>query len=400
MLTTPRTLTSVTSRPGTSTISSPNGRMRILQVGKFYPPEHGGMENHLHVLCNELRDSVEQSVLVASKARQGSKETVDGIPVTRLGALMDFFGAPVCPTMVQAIRQADAEILHIHWPNPVAVLAYLASGFQGKLVFTYHSDIVRQKMLGSAFSAILHRALDRASAIIATSQNYIDTSGTLRSHLDKCHVIPLGIPIEHFHQPDPHIVDWIRNQYGPSVVLAVGRLVHYKGFQHLIRAMKRVDGHLLIIGSGPLRGELEDLSRSLGIFDRVTILSGVADVVPYYHAADVFVLPSVNRSEAFGLVQVEAMACARPVVNTDLHSGVTFVSRHEETGLTVPPGDPDSLAAAIELLLRKPDLRARLGAAAKLRAESLFNVEIMARKTLALYERVMESRPASAHARA
>ena len=396
MLTTPRTFTALTPNSDTA-FANGTGRTRILQVGKFYPPEHGGMENHLHVLCNELRDSVDQSVLVASKARQGSKETVDGIPVTRLGALMDFFGAPVCPTMVQAIRQSDADILHIHWPNPVAVLAYLASGFKGKLVFTYHSDIVRQKMLGSAFSTILHRALQKSAAIIATSQSYIDTSPTLRSHLEKCQVIPLGIPIERFHQPDPHIVDWIRNQYGPSVVLAVGRLVHYKGFEHLIHAMKKVDGHLLLIGSGPLRGELEALSRSLGIFDRVTILSGVADVVPYYHAADVFVLPSINRSEAFGLVQVEAMACARPVVNTELNSGVTFVSRHEETGLTVPPSDPDSLASAIELLLRNPEMRMRMGAAAKERVESEFNVEIMARKTLAIYEAVMQRAAARVH---
>jgi glycosyltransferase involved in cell wall biosynthesis len=145
----------------------------------------------------------------------------------------------------------------------------------------------------------------------------------------------------------------------------------------------------LLIGNGPLREELEAQSRSLGIHDRVTILSGVADVVPYYHAADLFVLPSVNRSEAFGLVQLEAMACGKPVVNTSLNSGVPFVSRHEETGLTVAPGDSDALAGAITRLLRDPELCARLGAAAQLRAESEFNVEIMARKTLDLYRTVL-----------
>jgi glycosyltransferase involved in cell wall biosynthesis len=349
------------------------------------------MESHVHELVSELRDSVDQSVLVASKTRQGSKETVDGIPVTRLGALMDFFGAPVCPTMINAIRAEDADILHIHLPNPIAVMAYLASGFRGKLIFTYHSDIVRQKLLGSAFSTILHRALDKSAAIIATSENYLNTSSVLARHLDRCHVIPLGIPLDRFRYPDPHIVDWIRNQYGPSIVVALGRLVRYKGFDHLLRAMTKVDGHLLLIGNGPLREELEAQSRSLGIHDRVTILSGVADVVPYYHAADLFVLPSVNRSEAFGLVQLEAMACGKPVVNTSLNSGVPFVSRHEETGLTVPPGDSDALAGAITRLLRDPDLCARFGAAAQLRAESTFNVETMARKTLDLYRTVLAS---------
>ena len=352
------------------------------------------MENHLHVLCNELRDAVDLSVLVASKTRQVSKETVDGIPVTRLSTLMDFFGAPICPTMVQALRSSDAEILHIHWPNPLAVLAYFASGFPGPLVFTYHCDIVRQRMMGSAFSSILHRALDRASAIIATSHNYMESSAILKAHREKCHVIPLGIPLEKFHTPDPHIVDWIRNQYGPSIVVAVGRLVNYKGFEFLVRAMKKVDGHLLLIGNGPLRGELEAIARQLGLFERVTILSGVADVVPYYHAADVFVLPSINRSEAFGLVQIEAMACGKPVVNTQLDSGVPFVSRHDETGITVPPNDPDSLAVAIQLLLRNPEMRARMGAAGKARLHAEFNVELMARKTLAIYDSVSNGSPA------
>jgi len=393
MLTTPRTFTATATHPGNHQFalpSSPEGpRFRILQVGKFYPPEYGGMENHLHVLCNELRDSVEQSVLVANKARQSLTETVDGISVTRLGALVDFFGAPVCPSMVQVLRATKADLLHIHLPNPIAVLAYLASGFEGPLVFTYHSDIVRQKLLGSAFSTILHRALDRASAIIATSQKYIETSHILQAYREKCHVIPLGIPLERFHSPDPHIVDWIRNQYGPSIVVAVGRLVHYKGFEHLIRAMKRVDGHLLLVGNGPLHGELEALARSLGVHERVTILSGVADVVPYYHAADVFVLPSVNRSEAFGLVQVEAMACGKPVVNTELASGVSFVSRHEETGLTVPPCDSNALAAALQTLLRNGEMRARMGIAARHRVATEFNVEVMAQRTLNVYQSVM-----------
>jgi glycosyltransferase involved in cell wall biosynthesis len=388
MLTTPRTLPPPASKTGVSTLTT-SGRVRVLPLGKYYPPEHGGMENHLRVLCDELRDSLDLSVVVASKTRQGSKETVDGVPVTRLSTLLDFFGAPVCPAMVQALNASGADILHIHWPNPLAVLAYFASGFSGPLVFTYHSDIVRQKLLGSAFSSILHKALDRSSAIIATSNDYMESSVVLKAHRDKCKVIPFGIPLEHFHTPDPHIVDWIRNQYGPSIVVAVGRLVGYKGFEYLVRAMKKVDGHLLLIGNGPLRGELESQARALGLFERVTILSGVADVVPYYHAADVFVLPSVNRSEAFGMVQIEAMACGKPVVNTKLDSGVPFVSRHEETGLTVPPCDSDALAKAIQTLLRNSELRARMGAAAKLRVHREFNVEVMARKTLDVYESLM-----------
>jgi glycosyltransferase involved in cell wall biosynthesis len=178
MLTSSRTLPSL-NLPLQLSPARGSARVRVLHIGKFYPPEHGGLASHVHELVSELRDSVDQSVVVASKTRQTSRETVDGIPVNRLGALLDFCGAPVCPGMIKAIRSAEADILHIHLPNPIAIMAYLASGFSGKLVFTYHSDIVRQKLLGSAFSTILHRALNRSDAIIATSENYLKTSHVL-----------------------------------------------------------------------------------------------------------------------------------------------------------------------------------------------------------------------------
>src|SRR6185503_13936130 len=120
-----------------------------------------------------------------------------------------------------------------------------------------------------------------------------------------------------------------------------------KGFEYLVQAMEKVDGRLLIIGDGPLRESLMQQAKARGILDRVVFLGEISDISPYYHAADVFALASVARSEAFGIVQLEAMACGKPVVNTNLDSGVPFVSLHGETGLTVPPQDPDALAFAL-----------------------------------------------------
>ena len=149
-------------------------------------------------------------------------------------------------------------------------------------------------------------------------------------------------------------------------MLAVGRLVYYKGFDVLVRAMRLVDGRLVIVGEGPLEATLRAQAAAEGVSDKVTLLGEVqnADVAPFFAAADVFVLPSIARSEAFGIVQLEAMASGTPVVNTSLDSGVPWVSPHEVTGLTVPPNDPHALGVALERLLGDARLRERLGATA------------------------------------
>jgi glycosyltransferase involved in cell wall biosynthesis len=364
-----------------------------MHLGKFYPPHPGGMETHLQALCEELKDEIDIEVVVAGDERETVEEIVDGVRVSRLGTLLNFAAAPVCPEMVRRVREAKADIVHLHWPNPTAVLAYLASGHRGKLVFTYHSDIIRQRLLRKPFWPVLKRALKRADAIIATSPNYVRTSPVLRKFRESCRVIPFGIPLERFDQPDVIEVSKIRQQYGPRIVLGVGRLVYYKGFEYLIRAMRDVEGQLLIVGSGPLLDSLRREALAAEVSNRVTFLTNVVDVRPFYHAADVFALSSIARSEAFGIVQLEAMACGKPVVNTNLDSGVPFVSPGGVSGLTVPPADAKALARALNTLLDDPDLRARYGRAARLRVEREFSLEVMTRRTVQLYKEVFDLTP-------
>jgi glycosyltransferase involved in cell wall biosynthesis len=372
-------------RASRRTGAAPDGLLRVLHVGKFYPPHRGGMESHLHALCTELKEHVRVEVLVSSDDRRTTEEVFDGVRVTRAGTLLNLSAAPVCPEMVGRIRAAGADLVHIHLPHPTAVLAYLASGHRGRLVFTYHSDVVRQKTLARLFRPVLHRALARADAVVVASPNYVESSSVLRAFRDKCRVIPFGIHVGRFERPDPAEVAEIRRRYGPRIVLAVGRLIYYKGFEHLIRAMRGVRGHLLIVGSGPLRARLEGEARACGVGERVSFLGDVRDVAPFYHAADVFALPSVARSEAFGIVQLEAMACGRAVVNTDLASGVTFVSPGGVTGITVPPADPPALGRAVSALLDDPALRERYGRAGRLRVEREFSLDAMTARTLDLY---------------
>jgi len=199
-------------------------------------------------------------------------------------------------------------------------------------------------------------------------------------------VIPYGIDSLKFQNPDPAAVSAIREKFGPKLVLMVGRLVYYKGVEHAVRAMTRIGANLLIIGEGPLNQSLQQQARELGVADRIFFLGKVdGSIVPYYHASDVFILPSIARSEAFGIVQLEAMACGRPVVNTQLASGVPFVSIDGETGITVPPGSPEALAAAVNRLLAEPALRNAYGRAALRRVRDQFSLELMVRRTLEVY---------------
>jgi rhamnosyl/mannosyltransferase len=367
--------------------------MRVLELGKYYPPHRGGMETHLKTLCDALKDRIELTALVASDQARTTRSVVDGVPVIRAGTIGCVASAPVCPSLPYLARRIRADLVHIHAPNPAAVLAYLAACRGTPLVVTYQSDTVRQRFLGKAFEPILDRALRRA-AIVCTSPQYRDSSPLLQRHRERCHVIPLAIDSPPLTEAGLEAAARIRARYGPRILLAAGRLVYYKGFEHLIRAMRSVAGRLLLAGRGPLRASLERAARENGVAGRVAFLGEVEDFAPYYEAADVVVLPSIARSEAFGIVQLEAMARERPVVNTWLDSGVPFVSLHGVTGLTVPPADSAALAGAINLLLDRPDLRKSFGAAGRRRVGTHFTVKAMADATLDVFEKVLGRRRA------
>ncbi len=365
--------------------------MKVLHVGKYYPPYMGGIETHLQALSRELTKAVDLRVIVSSGRPGTSREVLDGVNLERVSTPLTMFSTPLCPAMVSAIRNSPADLIHIHLPNPMAVMAYLASGHRGKAIFTYHSDTVKQKVLGLLFQPLLDAALRRSSAVIATSPNYLATSPVLATVRDRCHVIPYGIDLSQFERSDPAVVSQIRQQHGERLVISVGRLVYYKGFEYLIRAMTRVNGKLLIVGSGPLRADLQALASELGIAEKIVFLGEIQNerVIPYYHAAQIFALASVARSEAFGIVQIEAMASGLAVVNTALDSGVPFVSLDGQTGLTVAPADSDAMAAALNRLLDDAELRKKLGSAGIVRAQQEFSLPTMVGRTLELYQSVM-----------
>lgn len=363
--------------------------IRVLQIGKYYPPRWGGMETVLKDICETIAPRVELSVVVANDKTRREEERSAGFHLIRLPNWRTLFSQPITPGLWSALRCQPAEIVHFHEPNPLALALYLLTGHRGRLVVHYHSDIVRQRKLKWLYRPVLERGLSRAEAIIAGSQELIEGSSVLQRWQEKCFVIPFGIDLRPFLQLNPALRKGSRRRR----VLAVGRLSYYKGFQYLIESMPLWDGELTIVGEGDLRGELENLVARLGLASRVHLRGCVdsAELLRCYQEADLFCLPSCERSEAFGLVMVEAMGAALPVVSTNLPTGVRAVNRHGETGLVVPPADSRALARAIQSLLSDEETRLAMGMAGRERATRLFSREAMADSILRLYEAVLET---------
>lgn len=369
---------------------------RILHVGKFYPPHSGGIETHLHDLAVRHARVSPVSVIVANSAYHHESSVEEGVSITRVARAATIASMPVCPGLPAAIRSSPAELVHIHMPNPGAALAFLLSGHRGKLVLTHHADTLGRKVLRQFSDPFVTRLMARASRIIVTSSRYLNSSAELAPFREKCRVIPLGIEAPNAACTDYAKVQHLRRQFGDRLILAVGRLVPYKGFDALIRAMRDIDGRLVLIGTGPQSPTLARLALSSGVSRKITMLGRVEDVGPYFAAASVFVLPSVTRAEAFGIVQLEAMAAGLPVVNTDIDTGVPEVCIDGKTGITVPPRDIPSLAKAIQLLLDRSDLREQFGKAARVRVNSEYTADLMAERIISLYSEVLGSGNASA----
>ena len=373
-------------------------KMRVLEVGKFYHPYKGGMETCLYDLCMELKKSVDLRVLVSNDRRGTVVEEVEGVPVIRVSSMGTLFSTSVCPSFPLWLRKMRADIVSLHLPNPLSAVSYFLARPSGKLVVVYQSDIVRQRLTARLYAPFLSAVLRKASRIIVSSPDYLESSPVLKDFEEKCRVIPIGIDLERFRKsPDVETkAREIREEYGSRIVLFVGRLSKYKGVDVLLKAMKQIDGRLLVAGRGEEEDRLRSLAGSLGLGERVAFLGEIhsRDFPDYLHACDVLVLPSVSRNEAFGVIQLEAFACSKPVVSTALETGVRYVNRDGETGLLVPPGDAAALADAVNSLLADEALRQRMGAVGRARVEEKFTREKMAYATLALFHEVEKGKGA------
>lgn len=365
--------------------------MHILHLYKNYWPIVGGIENHLRLLAeNQAKMGHRVTVLVVNTERRTVIEEINGVRVIKAARLAAPASTPLSAALPLWVRRLQPDVAHLHFPYPFGEVAHFCLGRARGTIITYHSDIIRQRALLRLYKPLMMRILDAANRIVATSPQYITSSEVLRRFQSKCVVIPFGIEQARFQTPHP-ATQRILAEYGPEpLLLFVGVLRYYKGLTYLLRAMPQIPARLLIVGDGPMAPTLREEAQRLGLGERVVFLGRVGDedLPAYYQAARVFVLPACERSEAFGIVQLEALASGVPIVSTELGTGTSYVNLNGESGLVVPTRDPQALAEAINRLLGDTSLYTQLAEGARRRA-SLFEAGRMVAQIEALYRHVL-----------
>jgi glycosyltransferase involved in cell wall biosynthesis len=369
--------------------------MRILHVYKDYPPIRGGIEHHLQTLATgQAKRGHQVDVVVAARGPRSISSLENGVRVHRCGRIATVRSTPLSPSLILTAAQRQADILHLHSPHPPNDLAWLMRRFRPPAIVTYHADIVRQPILAAILRPLTRMALRRAARIIVTSPAMTSGSREVVRNLDRTVVVPLGIPKPpEIAADDPELIS-ITSRFPQPRVLFVGCLRHYKGLDHLLAAMSDLPATLLVAGDGPKAPALKARAVRTGVADKVHFLGEVGEDTLWrlYASADVFVLPSDSRGETFGVVQVEAMAMGVPVISTELGTGTSWVNRHGETGLVVPPADPAALAKALRHILDHPETGIQMGRAGRQRARSELLADTMVDRVLEIYCEVLDRR--------
>lgn len=375
----------VTQSPGSSTVTGVGDDPNVLQVCTFYYPFTGGIQKIVRSFVTEIEDA-NFRVLTCRTRGRGSTDRTHDTRVVRAGSLGTVKSTPIAPTFPLELRRqlAWADLVHYHLPFPLGPASHLLNrASETPTVVTFHDDIVGKGPIVKPYQPVFDRFMRGVDRVVVTSPTMRDQCDRIRPYREKAEVVPIGI-------------DATDDEIAPKSLegrrlLFVGRLVGFKGVDRLISAMRDVDATLSIVGKGPARESLERHAAEGGVADAVRFEGFVSDerLDQLYREASVFVLPSVGRNESFGIVQLEAMQRGLPVINTDLPTGVPWVSLDGETGRTVTPGEPEQLADAAREILSDREQYRRYSENAQRRVREQFTRERMLADTRAVYADVL-----------
>lgn len=364
--------------------------MKILELGKFYPIR-GGVEKVMWDITSGVSSrGVDCDMLCAGSKPQTITLNSHG-HVYVVWSLGRIAATMISPSMLIWLRKhrAEYDVIHIHHPDPMACLALYLSGFRGRVILHWHSDIFKQRLLLKLYKPLQNWMINRADVIVGTSPVYVRESEALAEVLQKCVHIPIGVqPVPE----DPMGTLRLRERFvRKKIVFSLGRLVGYKGYDYLVDAAKYLgDDYVVVIGGdGPLRDDLKQKIDEANLWHKVRLIGRVPDedLGAWYHACSVFCLSSIWKTEAFAIVQIEAMSCGKPVVATRIPgSGVPWVNSHGVSGLNVEPCDGRQLAEAIMEITSDPVRYAGYCERARARYGQMFTYERMIDRCIELYE--------------
>lgn len=367
-------------------------KLKVLQVNKLYHPWIGGIETVVKEISEGLKDIVDLEVLVCQPKGKTIVDKINDVKVTKVRSLGIFHSMPISLSFIRYFKKLskDKDIIHLHYPFPLGDLACLLSGYKGKIILWWHSDIIKQKLLFKLYKPLMKWLLNRSDIIIAATAGHIEGSKYLKEYKKKCKIIPYGIDIEEYKISETQkILTKNLTEKSNKKILFVGRLVYYKGVMELVGSMEGIEGgELFIVGDGPMKEEIEREIQSKGLKGKIHLMGKLRDkeLKGAFKDSDIFVLPSIRRSEAFGLVQLEAMVYGKPVINTRLGTGVEYVSKDNETGLTVTPGNIDELREAIKEMINNDKEREKMGKRAKEIVMKEYRKETMIKKVFKEYK--------------
>jgi glycosyltransferase involved in cell wall biosynthesis len=381
--------------------------MRVLHFYKtYYPDSLGGVEQVIRQLCaGTARLGVANEVLTLTRGKDLRPFEFEGHTVRRVPLDIEIASNGIAFGAIGELarRAAACDVVHYHFPWPFMDLAHFAARIRKPCLVTYHSDIVRQKFLLRLYQPLRHRFLSSVDTIVATSPNYLASSAVLDRHRDKTRTITYGLDKAGYPPPEPARLARWRAQVGDRFFLFVGVLRYYKGLHILLDAAAGGDYPVVIVGAGPIEQELKAHARRLGL--RKVMFVGAlddADKVALLSLCYAVAFPSHLRSEAFGISLLEGAMFGKPMISSEIGTGTTYVNVHNETGLVVPPSDPQALGMAMRTLWDNPALAEAMGRRAEMRYQQLFTAERMAASYHALYEELVARRAgsfvASAHA--
>lgn len=373
--------------------------MRILHAYKVYLPNvFGGIPAVIAMLAMLQRLGFKTDVLVACQRGVGRKYEFEGVNVEATSSIGTVMSTPLAPTypfrFIERARSADIVVHHA--PFPLTDIGVLLMPRDTVLIVHWHAEVIGRPWLMRILSPFIRHSLRRADRIVVSDRVIVDNSPFLKEFAEKCVVVPYGCDDAYWGKlssGEQRAVDDLQRKY-PRLIVSVGRLVSYKGYEVFLHAMRDVDADAVIIGEGQLKANLIKLAEELGVLDRVTFLGVLEshEVKQYIHAARVFAFPSVTEAEAFGIVQLEAMSAGKPVVNTALATAVPNVARDGMEGLTVPPSQPAALADALRRLLDQPDYAVSLGNAGKERVRAEFSQPLFLSRMQEVYKEALQRR--------